>query len=223
VLLVHGFATSFERTWRDNGWADLLAEAGRAVIGVDLLGHGDAPKPHDPADYADLEDRVLAALPPEPVDAIGFSMGGRVVLYLAATHPERFRKVVVAGVGANLFATAADRGEAIAEAVAGRPDPENPEAQYFAHLAAMPGNDPVALAACMRRQGPAITAELLGRITAPVLVVLGDRDSAGPADPLVAALGDVRLEVLRGVDHFATPKAFGFIDAALGFVDAVPA
>jgi hypothetical protein len=29
--------------------------------------------------------------------------------------------------------------------------------------------------------------------------------------------------VLRNVEHFATPKDFGFIDAALEFLDAVPA
>jgi hypothetical protein len=28
---------------------------------------------------------------------------------------------------------------------------------------------------------------------------------------------------LRNVDHFATPESFGFIDAALEFIDAVPA
>jgi len=32
-------------------------------------------------------------------------------------------------------------------------------------------------------------------------------------------LSDARLVTLRGVDHFATPKHFGFIDAALGFLD----
>ena len=56
----------------------------------------------------------------------------------------------------------------------------------------------------------------------PVLVCLGDRDFAGPPEPLVEALPDARLKVLRGVDHFATPKDFGFIDAALSFLDAVP-
>jgi len=28
--------------------------------------------------------------------------------------------------------------------------------------------------------------------------------------------------VLRNVDHFATPEDFGFIDATLEFLDAVP-
>ena len=30
------------------------------------------------------------------------------------------------------------------------------------------------------------------------------------------------LRTLRNVDHFATPEAFGFIDAALEFLDADP-
>ena len=52
VVLVHGFASSFERNWREPGWVDLLEEEGRSVIGVDLLGHGQAAKPADPAAYA---------------------------------------------------------------------------------------------------------------------------------------------------------------------------
>jgi pimeloyl-ACP methyl ester carboxylesterase len=68
-----------------------------------------------------------------------------------------------------------------------------------------------------------VTAEGLARISCPVLVVLGDQDFAGPADPLVEALSDVRLVTLRGVDHFATPKDFGFLDAGLDFLGAQPA
>src|SRR5581483_1122143 len=72
VLLVHGFASSFERNWREPGWVDLLADAGRSVIEVDLLGHGNAAKPHEPEAYADLEAGVAGALPADgEVDAIG--------------------------------------------------------------------------------------------------------------------------------------------------------
>jgi hypothetical protein len=35
-----------------------------------------------------------------------------------------------------------------------------------------------------------------------VLVVVGERDFAAPADRLVAALPDARCVPLRGVDHF---------------------
>lgn len=223
VLLVHGFATSFDSTWRHNGWVDLLADAGREVIGVDLLGHGEAPKPHDPEAYRDMERRVLDVLPEEPVDAVGFSMGARTVLYLAATNPHRFRRLVVAGVGATLFDRDAERGARMRAAVLGEADPDDREAAYFSQLADAPGADRKALAAVLSRPDtPQLTPELLRGVTMPVLVCLGDRDFAGPPEPLVDALPDAKLKVLRGVDHFATPKDFGFIDAALTFLDAVP-
>jgi pimeloyl-ACP methyl ester carboxylesterase len=51
-----------------------------------------------------------------------------------------------------------------------------------------------------------------------VLVVIGDHDFAAPAEPLVEAFPDARLVVLKGVDHFATPKHFKFLEAALEFL-----
>ena len=218
VLLVHGFATSAARTWGDNGWIDLLKDAGRDVIAVDLLGHGSAPKPHEPEGYAELEALVAAQLPTEPVDAIGFSMGARLLLTLAADDVTRFNRIVTSGVGANLFRRDETSGALIADAVAGNADPENPVAQYFAGLAGQPGQDRDALAACMRSARPPLDDGRLTKVTVPVLVVLGDKDFAGPADPLVDALPDARLVTLRNVDHFATPKDFGFIDAALEFL-----
>ena len=78
--------------WREPGWVDLLEEEGRQVIGVDLLGHGKAEKPHDPDAYAALERDVAAALPASGlVDAIGFSLGARLLLGVAAAGPDRFR------------------------------------------------------------------------------------------------------------------------------------
>jgi pimeloyl-ACP methyl ester carboxylesterase len=220
VLLLHGLGTSADRTWRDNGWIDLLADVGRDVIAPDLLGHGAAPKPHDPGAYALLEDAVAEALPPAPVDCIAFSLGATVALRLAIDDATRFRRLVVAGVGANLFRDD-DAAEAIARVLDGS-DPgaadDDPTARYFAQLARSPDNDPLALAALLRRPRPGLTAGDLRSVTVPVLVVLGDRDFAGPADPLVDALPDARLLALRGVDHFATPKDLRFIDTALEFV-----
>lgn len=229
VVLVHGFATSGARTWGETGWLDLLADAGRRTISIDLLGHGQSPKPHEPEAYDELEETALAAFPDEPVDAVGFSLGARTLLVLASAHPERFHRLVVAGVGANLFRRDDDSAHLLADAVesatqgaAGGTDGEgSPVAQYFRGQAAEPGNDPIALAACMRRpNAPLITDEGLARITCPVLIVIGDRDFAGPADPLAERLADVRIVTLRNVDHFATPKDFGFLDAGLDFLGA---
>jgi pimeloyl-ACP methyl ester carboxylesterase len=204
------------------GWLDLLADAGREVIGIDLLGHGTAPKPHEPGPYEHLEDRAAEQLPPEPCDAIGFSLGARTLLWLASEAPERFHRLVVAGVGDNLFRD--DGNEALA-AVMATDDPGEapPIARYFHAQATAEDADRLALAAYLRRDGPGpLTADRLARVTVPVLVVLGDRDFAGPADPLVDALPDARVVTLPGVDHFSTPKQFGFIDAALEFLDALP-
>lgn len=223
VLLVHGFATSAQRTWGDNGWLDLLADAGRSVVAPDLLGHGDAPKPHDPEAYTELEALVLDQLPAEPVDAIGFSLGARTVLALASAHPERFGRLVVAGIGANVLRRDGDPS-VVADALVAEGPADDPVLRYFQQLAHDPGNDPAALAALLRRpRSMALDPAGLGRITSPVLIVLGERDLVGPADPLAACLSDVEVVGLPGVDHFGTPKAFGFLDAALGFLGAVPA
>ena len=226
VVLVHGFASSFERNWREPGWVDLLADAGRPVRGVDLLGHGDAPKPHDPEAYADLEAAIVGHLDDgEAVDAIGFSLGAGLLLGVAAQRPQSFRRLVVAGVGANLFAGHDRSGaEALARAIetgqAGEGAPA--AAGAFIRFSRGAGNDPLALAACMRRPTTRLQPEALAAITLPVLVVLGDRDFAGPADPLLDALPDARLVTLPGADHFGTPKDFRFVDAALEFLGAVP-
>ena len=103
VLLLHGFTTSARRTWHEPGWVDLLTEAGREVIAPDLLGHGDAPKPHDPAEYDAVEQLVEDALPPSPVDGVGYSAGARILLVLASRDPDRFGRLVVGGIGKSLF------------------------------------------------------------------------------------------------------------------------
>lgn len=223
VLLVHGMASSFELNWREPGWVDLLAEAGREVIGVDLLGHGTAPRPHDPDDYVRLEDRVLDALPASgPVEAIGFSLGAMTLLRAAIAAPERFSKLVVAGIGGGIFESRGPATE-LADAIAKGEPIEGGMASLFVQFSNHPDNDRLALAACMRADRPAIDRSALATITCPVLVVLGDQDEAGDPSALVEAFPDARLQMLRNTEHFGTPRSFAFIDAALEFLDAVPA
>jgi pimeloyl-ACP methyl ester carboxylesterase len=218
VVLVHGFATSSARTWGDNGWLDLLADVGRHPVPIDLLGHGTAERPHDPAAYDAMEALVEEQLPAGPVDAIGFSLGARVLLTLACDHPERFSRLVLTGVGANLLRS--ESSDLVLRAIEGDGDPTNPVVQYFAGLAQHPEVDPAALAACLRSPRPPLTPERLAAVQVPVLVILGDKDFAGPAEPLVDALPNAQFVTLRNVDHFATPKDFGCIDAALDFLGA---
>jgi pimeloyl-ACP methyl ester carboxylesterase len=217
VVLVHGFATSSARTWGENGWLDLLADAGRETVPIDILGHGTAEKPHDPEAYANLEGYVAERIPDGPVDAIGFSMGARLLLGVAIGAPIRFRRIVTLGVGRNLFE--ASGSDVVIRALESGGDPANPAADYFARLAAQPDVDREALLACLKAPLRLLTAEECARVTAPVLVVIGDQDFCGPGEPLADALPDARLTVLRGADHFSTPKDFGAIDATLRFLE----
>jgi pimeloyl-ACP methyl ester carboxylesterase len=224
VVLVHGWGGSFATTWQSTGFSHLLADAGRPVIGVDLLGHGTAPKPHDPADYADLTARVLDAMPDEPVDAIGFSLGAQTLLRVACRQPQRFRRLVLAGIGGTLFDVDTSATDRIIAALEGNAPPDDNIARLFTNYANEPGNDVTALTAVMKRaRDQPFTPALVAGATCPTLVIIGDRDFAGPGEPLADALPNSKLVTLRNVDHFATPESFGFIDAALEFIDAVPA
>src|SRR5947207_2390274 len=217
VLLVHGFASSAEHDWRHPGWLDLLADCGRDTIAIDLPGHGTAPKPADPASYQRVEAHVAAAVQGrEPLDAIGFSAGAHVLLRLAADQPEMFRRVALLGIGRGVLEPADP--EPIIAALTGDPDPENVPDMVFRRLADGLGNDRDALIAFLRRPQRPLTETDLSRITIQVLVVLGDKDPAGPGDGLVAALPDARLVTLRGVDHFGTPGDVRCMQAVLDFL-----
>lgn len=232
VLLVHGFASSFDLNWTRNGWPDLLRDAKRTVVAVDLLGHGTADKPHDPAAYEKLEEGVLAALPADGsvVDAVGFSLGAVTLVRAAARAPERFGRIVLGGIGDRNMQPSDPEPVARAiesglDALGADDSEDNRLARAFALFAANGTNDPKALAACLRRSSGRLNAVELAGIRSPVLLVCGDRDFVLPMDPVATALVNaesVTTKLLRGVDHFGTPQAFGFIDAALEFLDAVP-
>lgn len=221
VLLVHGWAGSFDRTWKRSGIVDLLADTGRTVVPYDLPGHGTATKSHDPDDYRDLAGDLLARVGAAGVvDAVGFSLGAITLLRALIRSPQSFNNVVLAGIGDGVFFPHDPaRSERILSGLEGRAEPGDITARIFGKIGNESHNDPLALAAVLRRsREEPMTNEQLAAVHNRVLVVLGDKDFSAPADKLVAALPNATPHSLKGIDHFRTPESFEFIDAVLAFL-----
>jgi pimeloyl-ACP methyl ester carboxylesterase len=216
LILLHGFASSFEHNWRQTGWVDILADFGCTTPEIDLPGHGSSLRHTDPEAYAEVEEEVFRSLPTkEAISAVGFSAGADLLVRMAISHPESFERIALLGFGDNLFETV-DPG-ALVDALERAEEPEDVQARLFRRLAMTAGNDPSSLSAFIRRARRTVQPADLSSVACPVLVVLGDRDMTKSADRLVGALPSASLVTLAGVDHFATPSDFGAIDATMRF------
>ena len=99
VLLVHGWGI-FAYLWRRN--IPALAAAGHRVHAVDLPGHGLSDRPLAPGSYTltAMTAHILALLDALGVRRgalVGQSMGGRIAVEVARTHPERVSSLAVLG------------------------------------------------------------------------------------------------------------------------------
>ena len=94
VVLVHGFSVPYY-IWDPT--FDALVKAGFRVLRYDLYGRGYSDRP-DVVYDADLFDRQLSDLMAaldirDPVDLVGVSMGGPIVITFADRHPEKVRTI----------------------------------------------------------------------------------------------------------------------------------
>jgi 2-succinyl-6-hydroxy-2,4-cyclohexadiene-1-carboxylate synthase len=105
VLFLHGFLGS-SNDWRPV--AVRLKKNWRCLL-PDLPGHGRARFPKQPELYSfnGAAQAVLAGVT-EPVHLVGYSLGGRLALYLAARHPEKILSLTLISSSPGL-ATAAER------------------------------------------------------------------------------------------------------------------
>jgi pimeloyl-ACP methyl ester carboxylesterase len=151
IVLLHGFASSFDHGWKQTGWVDILSDFDCTAPEIDLPGHGTSPRPRDPEAYADVEGEVLAQLPGVVPAAVGFSAGGDLLLRMALADPGRFERIVLLGVGDNVFEQSDPA--IIVGALEGEEEPEDVQARLFRRLAESAGNDRSALSAFIRRPG----------------------------------------------------------------------
>lgn len=107
VLLLHGLTENAHTYHEVAPW---LVAAGWRVVALDWIGHGDSDAPVGTVDLGLLAKDALAvveALGLERPGLIGHSMGGRVTLLLAGTHPARWRWAVVEDAPPSLTAQSA--------------------------------------------------------------------------------------------------------------------
>jgi pimeloyl-ACP methyl ester carboxylesterase len=222
VLLVHGIGSSFQHNWGNSGWFDLLADAGRTVLGFELPGHGESSS-WTVETKAQAVDQLLADVAAHsgngPIDVVGFSAGAQMVAWTAAQHPSAFRRIVLLGLGDSALEPVQNGPIDLAQRLL-EPDESSLDAQdrLFRRMARSAGNDLPAVARYLNSQQPPLSPARLGAVKSPTLVLLGDRDWGLPADGLAAAFPNGRLQVLRGVDHFALTSNFSCLDAVLEFL-----
>lgn len=249
VVLLHGF-TGHARTW--DTLADALAGR-RRVVALDARGHGESGWAPD-GDYsvgrqvADVV-AVLGALRLERVALLGLSMGGRTAMNLAAASPALVERLVIVDIGPEVSAAGAarigarqaqpdvfaDPEEAYAAARAGNAVAPEEALRHRARnnlLLRPDGRWTWRYDAALRGEGgsrlprpdPAEQWALLPRITAPTLLVRGERSdvlAAEDAARMAREIPDCTLVEVAGAGHSVPldrPEAFA--DAVVPFLTA---
>jgi pimeloyl-ACP methyl ester carboxylesterase len=222
VVLIHGWGGSTRATWGPMAWPQALESRGRRAIPVDLLGHGEAATPHDTEAYASLVDAAGEHFADEHlVDAVAYSLGAKVLLQLVAREPQRFRKIVLIGIGERAL-HAEPVATAVGSAMRNGITAETPAAvlPYVVYGLAS-GNDRYALAACIERPWTPVDPARLSAFEGSVLLAVGEQDTfIGDPQPLLDSFTDSRLVRLPGADHLGTPYAAGLQAHALNFLGA---
>lgn len=225
-LLVHGFTGSSD-SWGER-IIDGLSGAGLPPVLVDLPGHGrEATRDDAPPPTLDVSLQAIADAGDWPTDLVGYSMGARVALHFAVTHPGRLRRLVLES-GSPGLADASERAarRRTDEALAARIVEEGIE-RFVAHWEAQPmfetqrrlspeararhreirtRNEPRSLAAALTALGtgqlPSLWDDLAG-IATPTLLLVGslDRRFVGIAERMAATIPDACLVVVPDAGH----------------------
>jgi 2-succinyl-6-hydroxy-2,4-cyclohexadiene-1-carboxylate synthase len=226
LLLLHGFTGSSAT------WAPHVAAWPASSLAVDQPGHGQTDAPANPARYrmdATVADLValLDQLGVERAHVLGYSMGGRVALHLAAAHPERVAMLILESASPGL-ATQAERDARVAADTALAASIERDGIAAFvdrwealplwASQARLPdevraglraqrlNNRAVGLANSLRGLGTGAQAPLHDRLAdlpMPALVIAGRLDAkfAAIARAMAAALPQGRLALVPEAGH----------------------
>ncbi len=202
IVLTHGVGSS-SATW--DGLIPTLA-SNAAVTTWDLRGHGRSERPSDPACYSrdlaleDLRDVVESAVGSgESATLIGHSLGGYLSMALAITRPSLVGALVLIASGPGFRdPQAREKWNAGMDKVAASFD--------------LPG-----FVAGVANQPDALVMDGLSTITAPTLVIVGERDTRyhGGCAYLERKLG-ATLVTIEGAGHMVQETHAKQVDAAIG-------
>jgi pimeloyl-ACP methyl ester carboxylesterase len=229
IVLVHGFASNKEVNWVMPGWTATLRRDNRRVIALDNRGHGQSSKLYDPAAYhTDIMASDIAALIEHlklpRADVMGYSLGSRISVVLAARRPELVRGLIVGGAGIHLITNAGLRDE-IADSLEmpSLADVTDPMGKRFRAFAEQTRSDLRALAACLRGSRQAVRMEDITSIRAPALVAVGTKDDiAGSPHELAALMPSGRGLDIPDRDHMVAVGDKVFKQAAIEFLQNRP-
>ncbi len=235
VVLLHGLGSS------GSDWfpvAPFLAPDYRLLL-VDLRGHGHSSLPRRGYSIAAMAGDVLAVLTTEGIERaslIGLSLGGCVALQTAVLAPDRVSGLVLVNTFAKLRHTGMRWGrvvrlrralgdaDGLARLVAASLF-DVPEVQALVYER-LRHNDVGAIRRTMWAVARFDARRQLGQVTAPALVLAGDRDRTVPrlcADDLMAGLPSARLQLIPDAGHalpYDQPEAF--VAAVRGFLSNRP-
>ncbi len=211
VVLLHGWGGRLESM---GPVAECLRGRFR-VVSLDLPGFGEAPVPRGvwgSADYATYVRDVVAAAGIEKAHLIGHSFGGKLALYLAATHQELVDKLVVVDAsGVRRAPSLKVRGKRMASrgarAVGGLGAPgRRVRDVVYRHIASRDYEEAGPLRPILVKVVNEDLSHLLPRITASTLLVWGGDDTDTPpanARIMERLIPDAGLVTLDGAGHFS--------------------
>ena len=223
VVLIHGGILD-RRMWNNEAheWASRFR-----VVRYDLRGHGRSDNITTPFSAIDDLASVLDAVGARRAHLVGLSLGSRVALDFALTHPDRVDRLVLAGPfpsgmpvteripGLDSLIAAATRGDvqraaavtADMPAFAAPPDKAMWVRSIVMSNARVYGQSPTA-----ERQLSTPAMLRLADVRAPTLIILGDRegrDIKAAADSLARGIHGAQRVVVPGAGHLVNVWAEG--------------
>jgi pimeloyl-ACP methyl ester carboxylesterase len=198
---------------------------------MDLRGHGESDRPHEPEAYAEfvLADDLAEVLRAAGVDRahfVGFSLGGETVLrYLMRYGTQHTRSAVIVSLG-RAFLRPRKRSTAMSVDALRRDDLSDvhPMLQKFRRRIEERGGDRLALAALMEAERTPPEVEMLAKLDVPILFVSGETEAmVGDAEPIAEHVPGSRLLRIPDAGHDEAVMALQTREAALAFFDEIDA